>query len=83
MIDLNPEYGYIVTVLLAVGAVLKHSVPHFPNRLIPLVTLIGGTLAVCLWAGNWDKQTILAGIIVSLAATGMHGTAKNITDSTI
>jgi hypothetical protein len=75
---LDPEYTYIIGVLLAIGAVLKHALPTFPNRFIPLVTLVAGTVAVCWWAEAWDKHTILAGIIVALTATGFHSATKSL-----
>jgi len=77
-IILNPEYAYIIGVLLGVGGVLKHALPKFPNRLIPLVTLIAGTCAVVWWAGSTDRHVILAGIVISLTATGFHSSTQSL-----
>jgi hypothetical protein len=76
---MDTDATIIMGALLAVGAVLKHAIPAFPNRFIPLVTLLAGTAAMLWWVGCCDKHAILNAVLVSLAATGLHSTTKNLT----
>jgi hypothetical protein len=72
------DAGPIIAALLLFGALLKHGIPSFPNRLIPLVTALGGTVAFVVKSGDFTAAGLLNGFLVSVLATGTHSTLKNV-----
>lgn len=76
--DLNILNNYLVMVVvgicLCVGYVIKNSLDFIPNKYIPLIMLILGTITNILMNLNIGVNTevILGGMISGLASTGLH-----------
>ena len=69
------EYLVVVVlgICLCVGYVIKHSLDFIPNKYIPLIMLILGTVTnVLMNIGHIDATVILAGMFSGLASTGLH-----------
>lgn len=76
-IDLG-QFGAIVGALVIIGAILKNAIPAFPNRFIPLLTLILGVAAYLSMSGGWnDPKQWVAAFMAAATATGTHSTVKN------
>lgn len=74
---------YIVLVVLGiclcVGYVIKTSITVIPNKYIPLIMLILGTIINLLININHiTADIILAGMISGLASTGLYEAFKNL-----
>lgn len=75
---MNPEQlAGTIAALLVVGAILKNAFPNFPNRFIPLLTWILGTVAVCSQTGQWNFNGVLSAFLLAASATGIHSGIKN------
>ncbi len=63
----------VIGICLCVGYVIKHSLDFIPNKYIPLIMLILGTVTNVLinW-GNINANVILTGMLSGLASTGLH-----------
>lgn len=68
----------IIGAMLTFGAMLKHAFPSFPNRLIPLFTLLGGAAGYAAKTGDWSSSGLTTAFLVAVAATGTHSTLKNL-----
>ncbi len=63
----------VVGICLCVGYVIKHSLDFIPNKYIPLIMLILGTVTnVLMNIGHIDATVILSGMFSGLASTGLH-----------
>lgn len=63
----------VVGICLCVGYVIKHSLDFIPNKYIPLIMLILGTITnVLMNIGHIDATVILTGMFSGLASTGLH-----------
>jgi hypothetical protein len=71
------DAGVIILPLLIVGLILKNAFPAFPNRFIPLLTLIAGTGGFVLKTGNTSANGIFTAFLVAASATGIHSGFKN------
>lgn len=71
------DAGIIIAPLLVLGAILKNAFPNFPNRFIPLVTLVAGTVGFVLKSGDHTWNGIFNAMLVAAAATGIHSGIKN------
>ena len=71
------DLAIIIGPLLILGAILKNAFPAFPNRLIPLLTWLLGTVGYCLSIGSWTGASLFQGILLSATATGIHSGLKN------
>lgn len=81
--DLTFLNQYIVLVVLGiclcVGYVIKTSITVIPNKYIPLIMLILGTIINALININHiTADIILAGMISGLASTGLYEAFKNL-----
>ena len=81
--DLTFLNQYIVLVVLGiclcVGYVIKTSITVIPNKYIPLIMLILGTIINALInINNITADIILAGMISGLASTGLYEAFKNL-----
>lgn len=81
--DLTFLNQYIVLVVLGiclcVGYVIKTSITVIPNKYIPLIMLILGTIInVLININHITADIILAGMISGLASTGLYEAFKNL-----
>ena len=76
--DLTVLNEYLVIIVLGiclcVGYVIKHSLDFIPNKYIPLIMLILGTITNVLINLNTgiNASVILGGMLSGLASTGLH-----------
>ncbi len=69
----------VVGICLCVGYVIKKSITFIPNKYIPLIMLILGTIInVVSNLGNISAEVVLAGMVSGLASTGLHQAFKNL-----
>ncbi|MBP1756610.1 MAG: putative rane protein [Firmicutes bacterium] len=77
---------YVVVVVLAIclclGYIIKHSISFIPNKFIPLILAVVGTL-LNVWINGWTftPEILLGGLASGLASTGAFELIRNITDS--
>lgn len=81
--DLTFLTEYLVLVVLGiclcVGYVIKTSITIIPNKYIPLIMLILGTIINALININHiTADVVLAGMISGLASTGLYEAFKNL-----
>lgn len=64
----------VVGICLCVGYVIKTSLDFIPNKYIPLIMLILGTVInVCInLSTGINAEVILGGMLSGLASTGLH-----------
>lgn len=64
----------VVGICLCVGYVIKHSLDFIPNKYIPLIMLILGTVINILinLSTGISASVILGGMLSGLASTGLH-----------
>lgn len=82
MLDLTFIQQYCVPLVLGIclciGYIIKTSVPHVPNNLIPLIIAIIG-LMVNVWINmNISPEIVLGGMFSGLASTGMYEMFRNL-----
>lgn len=76
--DISALSNYLVLIVvgicLCVGYVIKHSLDFIPNKYIPLIMLILGTITNVLinLSIGVNAEVILAGMLSGLASTGLH-----------
>lgn len=76
---------YVVVVVLAIclclGYIIKHSISFIPNKFIPLIMAVVGTI-LNVWISGWTftPEILLGGLASGLASTGTYEMIKNITD---
>ena len=81
-------FRYVVIVVLAiclcVGYVIKHSIPFIPNKYIPLIMAVLGTI-LNVWINGWvfTPEILLGGMASGLASTGTHELVKNIMSKSV
>lgn len=74
---------YVVLVVLAIclclGYIIKNSISVVPNKYIPLIMGIVGTL-LNLWINGWSftPEVLLGGLASGLASTGTHELIRNL-----
>ncbi|MDD3173197.1 MAG: phage holin family protein [Herbinix sp.] len=74
---------YIVAVVLVIclclGYVIKHSISFIPNKYIPLIMAVAGTI-LNVWINGWTftPEILLGGLASGLASTGSYEMIKNI-----
>lgn len=81
--DLSVLTEYLVLVVvgicLCVGYVIKNSITIIPNKYIPLIMAILGTVInVLINLNNISAEIILAGMLSGLASTGLHEAFRNL-----
>lgn len=69
----------VMAICLAVGYVIKHSLNFLPNKYIPLVMAVLGTV-LNMWVNLWTftPEILLGGLASGLAATGAFELVRNI-----
>ncbi len=76
---------YVVVVVLAIclclGYIIKHSISFIPNKFIPLILAVVGTL-LNVWINGWTftPEILLGGLASGLASTGAFELIRNITN---
>lgn len=69
----------ILGVCLCIGYVIKTSLDFIPNKYIPLIMLILGTiLGVVTNLNDLSINVVLTGMVSGLASTGMYEMLKNL-----
>lgn len=69
----------ILGVCLCIGYVIKISLDFIPNKYIPLIMLILGTiLGVVTNLNDLSINVVLTGMVSGLASTGMYEMFKNL-----
>nr|DAI99451.1 MAG TPA: holin [Caudoviricetes sp.] len=63
---------------LAIGYIIKTSIPKIPNRYIPLIMGIVGMLVAIVNSQSYDFNVILSGLITGLASTGLYEAYRNL-----
>lgn len=75
---------YVVVVVLAIclclGYIIKHSISFIPNKYIPLLMAVIGTI-LNVWINGWifSPEILLGGMASGLASTGAYEMVKHIT----
>jgi len=76
---------YVVVIVLAIclclGYVIKHSISIIPNKYIPLIMAVVGTI-LNIWISGWTftPAILLGGLASGLASTGTYEMIKNISE---
>ena len=83
MVDLNEVFKYVSPIILIACLVLGYTLKHaFNNKrvnaFIPLICAVVGIIANVWYLGSFTLETIVAGGVSGLAATGMHQMFKNL-----
>ena len=82
MIDLDLYMGLInggvMLFCLAIGYIIKTSIPKIPNRFIPLIMGITGIIIAIFNAGYCNFNILLSGLITGLSSTGLYETFRNL-----
>ena len=74
---------YVVVVVLAIclciGYIIKHSISFIPNKFIPLILAVIGTV-INVWINSWSftPEILLGGLASGLASTGAFEMIRNI-----
>lgn len=69
----------VLGICLCIGYVIKNSLDFIPNKYIPLIMLILGTvLNIIFNIPNITGAIVLTGMISGLASTGLYEVFKNL-----
>lgn len=69
----------VVGICLCVGYVIKNSLDFIPNKYIPLIMLVLGTVInVLINLTEINAEVILTGMFSGLASTGLYEMFKNL-----
>ena len=69
----------VVGICLCVGYVIKNSLDFIPNKYIPLIMLVLGTLInVLMNLTGINAEVILTGMFSGLASTGLYEMFRNL-----
>lgn len=68
----------VVNICLCVGYIIKHSISFIPNKYIPLIMGVLGTI-LNVWINGWKftPEILLGGLVSGLASTGTYELFKN------
>lgn len=82
MIDLDLYMGLInggvMLFCLAIGYIIKTSIPTIDNKYIPLIMGITGIIIAIFNAGYCNFNILLSGLITGLSSTGLYETFRNL-----
>lgn len=62
----------LIPFLNGLGAVIKHLVPRLPNKWIPVILAIVGTVAACVIAPEVTVLIAIRGFASAAVAVGLH-----------
>ena len=69
----------VVGICLCVGYVIKKSITIIPNKYIPLIMAVLGTIVnISMNTNNISAEVILAGMLSGLASTGLYEAFRNL-----
>lgn len=69
----------VLGICLCVGFVIKNSLDFIPNKYIPLIMLILGTITnILININGINAEVILSGMISGLASTGLYEMFRNL-----
>lgn len=69
----------VVGICLCVGYVIKNSLDFIPNKYIPAIMLVLGTVInILININGINAEEILTGMFSGLASTGLHEMFKNL-----
>lgn len=69
----------VVGICLCVGYVIKNSLDFIPNKYIPMIMLVLGTVInVLINLNGINAEVILTGMFSGLASTGLYEMFKNL-----
>jgi hypothetical protein len=70
----------VLFICLCLGYIIKHSISFIPNKYIPLIMAVVGTV-LNVWINGWTftPEILLGGMASGLASTGSYELIKNIT----
>jgi hypothetical protein len=77
---------YVVVIVLAIclclGYIIKHSINFIPNKFIPLILAVIGTI-LNVWINDWTftPEILLGGLASGLASTGAFEMIRNLAGS--
>lgn len=76
---------YFIPLVLAAclisGYVIKKSLDFIPNKYIPLILVVFGSLLACTASDTITFETIVYGAFTGLASTGLHQAFTKIIES--
>ena len=69
----------VLFICLCLGYVIKHSISFIPNKYIPLIMAVVGTI-LNVWINGWSltPEILLGGLASGLASTGTYELVRNI-----
>nr|DAE62810.1 MAG TPA: hypothetical protein [Caudoviricetes sp.] len=70
--------GGVMLFCLAIGYIIKTSVPKIDNKYIPLIMGAVGIIISILNAQCFDFNVVLSGLITGLASTGLYEAYRNL-----
>jgi MFS superfamily sulfate permease-like transporter len=80
-VEFLSQYVVVIVLLicLCLGYVIKHSISFIPNKYIPLIMAIVGTI-LNVWINGWNltPEILLGGLASGLASTGAFELVRNI-----
>jgi MFS superfamily sulfate permease-like transporter len=80
-VEFLSQYVVVIVLLicLCLGYVIKHSISFIPNKYIPLIMAIVGTI-LNVWINGWSltPEILLGGLASGLASTGAFELVRNI-----
>lgn len=70
----------VVFICLCLGYIIKHSISFIPNKYIPLIMAVVGTI-LNVWINGWTftPEILVGGLASGLASTGAFELVRNIT----
>lgn len=71
----------VLAVCIALGAIIKHSLPFISNKYIPLILGGVGVLLNVWYQNAFDINILLGGLASGLAATGLFEAVRNLSGS--
>ena len=70
--------GGVMLFCLAIGYIIKTSIPTIDNKYIPLIMGITGIIIAIFNAGYCNFNILLSGLITGLSSTGLYETFRNL-----
>jgi len=78
-LDMGLAGALVAVVIMALGFI-RTAVPSFPSRWVPLITWVLCSLLYPLVLNEWSRESIIAGLICGVIATGTHSGVRKTVD---